>query len=113
MFARSGVRQQTQEGLRTELAITAEKDNMFCFWTKGPSPGEKKPKEERSRRKETRKVRVDTQHCWDNLTSDQRRKGMELGEENEKVVTQQRHQQSGAAGSDRRTEFKLRNICVA
>ena len=33
---------------------------------------------------------------------------MELGEENEKVVTQQRHQQSGAAGSDRRTEFKLR-----
>ena len=34
---------------------------------------------------------------------------MELGEENEKVVTQQRHQQSGAAGSDRRTEIKLRN----
>ena len=30
-------------------------------------------------------------------------------EENEKVVTQQRHQQSGAAGSDRRTGFKLRN----
>ena len=29
--------------------------------------------------------------------------------ENEKVVTQQRHQQSGASGSDRRTEFKLRN----
>ena len=53
-------------------------------------------------------MRVGTQHCWDNLISDQRRKGMELGEENEKVVTQQRHQQSGAAGSDRRTEFKLR-----
>ena len=109
MFQRSGVRQQTKKGLRTELAISAEKDNIFCFLTEGPSLGEKKPKEERSGRKETRKVRVGTQHCWDNLISDQRRKGMELGEENEKVVTQQRHQQSGAAGSDRRTEFKLRN----
>ena len=61
------MRQQTEELLRTELAIPAEKDNMFCFETKGPSLGEKKPKEERSRRKETRKVRVGTQHCWDNL----------------------------------------------
>ena len=60
-FKRIGVRQQTQEGLRTELAITADKDNMFCFQTEGLSLGEKKPKEERSRRKETRKVRVDTQ----------------------------------------------------
>ena len=71
------MRQQTQEGLRTDLAITAEKHNMFCFQTEGPSQGEKKPKEETSRRKETRKVRVGTQHCWDNLTSDQRRKGRE------------------------------------
>ena len=71
-FERSGVRQQTQEGLRTELAISAEKDNIFCFLTEGPSLGEKKPKEERSRRKETGKVRVGTQHCWDNLISDQR-----------------------------------------
>ena len=69
--------QQTKKGLRTELSIPAEKDNMFCFLTQGPSLGEKKPKEERSRRKETRKVRVGTQHCWDNLISDQRRKGRE------------------------------------
>ena len=75
MFLRSGVRQQTQEGLRTELAITAEKDNMFfCSKTEGPSQGEKKPKEETSRRKKTRKVRVGTQQCWDNLISDQRRR---------------------------------------
>ena len=106
---RSGVMQQTEEGFRTELAITAEKENMFGFWTEGPSPGDKKPKKERSRRKKTRKMRVGTQHCRGNLISDQRRKGMQLGEENEEVVTQQRHQQSDAAGSDRRTEFKTRN----